>query len=432
MSGDAYCLSMHKPLNQPAGLLRRDASPMPASAASVAFGGLIALAVAMGVGRFAFTPILPIMLEDAGLSVADGGWLASANYVGYLLGALTAIRVRVDPSTAIRGCLVATGLATVAMGSVGHDAFAAWIVLRALAGFASAWVLIFASSWCLGCLAPHGRPILNGTVFAGVGAGIAATGALCVALMHMRIGSARVWETFGVISLILTACIWPTFGTRQGDRVDGGGAGGKAVAAGGSGAAAARAGAAGLWAGESIRLILCYGVFGFGYIIPATFLPVMAKQAMQDPALFGWSWPLFGAAALVSTLAAALRPKTASNRRLWIFCHLAMAVGAVLPVFWSGLAAVMLAALLVGGTFLVVTMVGMQEARAVAAPAAATGLMAAMTASFAAGQILGPLCVSAVADGVGSGGFNAALLAAGFLLVASAYALSRAGVGAGR
>ena len=52
----------------------------------VALTGLAALGIAMGIGRFAFTPILPMMQQDAAVSVAAGGWLASANYVGYLLG----------------------------------------------------------------------------------------------------------------------------------------------------------------------------------------------------------------------------------------------------------------------------------------------------------------------------------------------------------
>jgi MFS family permease len=398
---------MYEPLNHGAALLRRRGSS--AAAVAVALSGLVALAVAMGIGRFAFTPILPMMLEDAGLSVAEGGWLASANYVGYLLGALSAIRVQARPATVIRAGLIVTGLATFAMG-LGHS-FAAWIFLRALAGFVSAWVLIFASAWCLAWLTPVSRPILNGTVFAGVGAGIAAAGALCLMLMHMHVGSARTWEVLGVISLVLTACIWPVFGAGAGD---GNRQTGKRDAA--------ASGSATIWTGESIRLIVCYGIFGFGYIIPATFLPVMAKQAIQDPAIFGWSWPVFGAAALVSTLAAALRPKTTSNRRLWVLCHLVMAVGTALPVFWHGIAAIMLAALLVGGTFMVITMVGMQEAREIAGPNA-TSLMAAMTASFAAGQIIGPLCVSSIAGAAG-GGFGVALLVASFLLVASAYALS--------
>src|SRR5882672_8613428 len=108
---------------------------------SVAFIGLAALAVAMGIGRFAFTPILPMMREDAGLSVAAGGWLASANYLGYLIGALSAIGLRVRPASAVRAGLLAIGLSTLAMGL--EHRFLAWAALRAVAGIASAWVLVF-------------------------------------------------------------------------------------------------------------------------------------------------------------------------------------------------------------------------------------------------------------------------------------------------
>src|SRR5262249_60180010 len=78
-------------------------------ALAVALAGLIALAVAIGIGRFAFTPILPMMQEDAGVSMALGGWLASANYVGYLAGALSVIWWRIGGAAGIRGGLAAGG-----------------------------------------------------------------------------------------------------------------------------------------------------------------------------------------------------------------------------------------------------------------------------------------------------------------------------------
>ena len=373
------------------------------AAGTVAVAGLLALAVGMGIGRFAFTPILPMMQEDAGVSIAMGGWLASANYIGYLLGALSVMGLRMRPTSAIRAGLLTIGLATLAMGLASGLAW--WLALRAIAGVASAWVLINVSAWCLERLAALGRLGLTNTVFAGVGAGIVLAGGLCLALMHAGAGSARAWTVLGAISLMLAIAIGPAF------RRD-------ASAAASPERTEPRAVA---WDRESIRLVLCYGAFGFGYIIPATFLPVMAHQVIRDPAVFGWSWPVFGAAAMGSTLAVAALRSLMSNRRLWIVSHVVMALGIALPVLWSGIVAVMLAGLLVGGTFMVVTMVGMQEARSVGG-AQATGLMAALTSAFALGQIAGPIVVSYVV--AAGGGFSAALLVAGTVLLLSAYELS--------
>jgi predicted MFS family arabinose efflux permease len=209
---------------------------------------------------------------------------------------------------------------------------------------------------------------------------------------------------FGVASLIVAAIIWPMFVAGNGEAV---------ASRRGSGPAPA-------WNGEWVRLTLCYGAFGFGYIIPATFLPVMARRAIADPAVFGLSWPLFGAAAMASTLLASALRRLVTNRRLWIIGHLVMAVGVALPVIRPGITATMLAALCVGGTFMVITMVGMQEAREVAG-SRATALMAAMTSAFALGQIAGPIAAS-VLHGAG-GDFSPALLVAGGVLLASAWGL---------
>jgi len=376
-------------------------APARGSALGVALAGLVALAVGMGIGRFAFTPILPMMQEDAGVSIATGGWLASANYLGYLAGSLSVIWWRIAAPTGIRVGLVAIGLATLAMGLVDH--LGAWLVLRALAGVASAWVLIYVSAWSLEHLAALGLPALGNTVYAGVGTGIALAGGLCLVLMRAGAGSARAWTVLGILSIVLSAVVWPVL---RGAPVS---------------APAHPVDRRMVWDRESLRLVVCYGAFGFGYIIPATFLPAMAKQVIRDPAVFGWSWPLFGAAAVASTLASALLRGFMTNRRLWITSHLLMASGVALPVFWSGIVPIMLAALFVGGTFTVITMVGMQEARSVGGPRA-TGLMAAATSVFALGQIVGPVTVSlAVSAG---GGVSAALAIACVALVVSAYALT--------
>ena len=139
------------------------------------------------------------------------------------------------------------------------------------------------------------------------------------------------------------------------------------------------------------------------------------SEVIADPAIFGWSWPVFGAAAASSTFAVAALARVMPNRRLWMVSQFTMAVGVAVPVLWPGIVGIMLAALFVGGTFVVCTMVGLQEARLVAGPHA-TGLMAAMTAAFALGQILGPLSVS-YAIKAGASMSTALLVACALLLV---------------
>jgi predicted MFS family arabinose efflux permease len=373
------------------------------SAGRIAIAGLIALAVAMGIGRFAFTPIMPMMEADAGLTLRAAGWLAAANYLGYFLGALCAARL--TSRLALRGGLLLIAVVTFAMGMTG--VFALQLLLRLFAGVASAWVLVHVSAWALERLLVLQRPQANGVVFAGVGVGIAGAGLLCMALMAERIDSVRTWETFGVVSLLLTAVIWTAFRDS-----------GASTPARANAQRAERV----HWNRDRLRLALCYAALGFGYIIPATFLPAMAHRYISNPAVFGWAWPVFGAAAALSTWAASRWLHAMDNRRLWAISYVLMAIGVVLPALWPALPAILIAALLVGGTFMVVTMLGLREARAVAGEQA-TGFIAAITAAFAVAQIIGPLVVSAVVHL--HDGLAAALAAAALVLLVAACALWR-------
>jgi MFS family permease len=185
--------------------------------------------------------------------------------------------------------------------------------------------------------------------------------------------------------------------------------------------AAARSGKI-VWDATQARLVLGYGFFGFGYIVPATFLPAMAKQIIADPLVFGWSWPIFGLAAALSTFVLAVLPRSIDLRRAWIAAQVVMAAGVALPAITSGIAAILVSALAVGGTFMVITAAAMQEARRVA-PREAAALIGVMTSAFAIGQILGPLTVSAAASAVG--GFKTPLVIASVVLLCGAALIVR-------
>ena len=362
--------------------------------------GLAALASAMGVGRFAFTPLLPLMQEHAGLSLGEGAWLAGANYAGYLVGALACSVVAPAPRHAARLGLVAVALLTLAMGMTAEHA--AWSILRFAAGVASAYVLVGVSAWALPMLAERDRSAWSGWVFAGVGVGISLAGLVGLIAGVGAHAPAGAWLVLGGISAVVAAIAWAPM--RTADLI-----------------ASSTAQPITRFDARAWRLISCYGSFGFGYIIPATFLPAVARELIADPAVFGWIWPAFGVTAAASTVIASLCFRRTSARTVWAMGQLVMAVGVLAPVLFLKVGTLLLAAVCVGGTFMVVTMAGMQEARRTAG-AGAPRLMAAMTAAFALGQLAGPLAVG-FAGSIGTDGIAGPSLLAATLLSAGAWAL---------
>jgi len=368
---------------------------------SLALSGMWMLAVAMGIGRFAFTPLLPMMEQDAGLSLSLGGWLGASNYVGYLLGAITAIRLRASPLWMLTGSLAGIALVTAAMGLT--HGIGMWLLLRCLAGVGSAWVLVFASAWMLPQLGGRAAT-LGGVLFSGVGLGIVLAGLMCMGFLLAGWSSASGWRMLALAALALSLFALPALRARP------------PLAARTHGAQAPRL------SGEMLQLMLSYAVFGFGYIIPATFLPSMAKKLLPDPALFGWAWPVFGLAALLATLGAGWLLTRATNRAVWGVSHLVLGGGLVFPILLPDLGGILLGALCVGGTFMMITSAGIQEARRLS-PHDPAALVAKFTVAFAIGQILGPVCVSLLPQGAAT--LDALLWISTVLLVASGLNLLR-------
>ena len=370
----------------------------PSSKQGIALRGLVALAVAMGIGRFAFTPQLPVMQADLGLPLSVGGWLAGANYLGYLVGAVLAGRSGACPAGLMRW-----GLGLVVAGTAGmavSGPLVWWLAMRFIAGAASAWVLVGTASVVLARLAEFEGARLDGVVFAGVGAGITLAGLVCHAGLLAGMRAASLWMALALLAFAGAWFVW---------------SGGPSAVATGTGAAPHAHSDSGNTKG-AWRLVLCYGLFGFGYILPATYLPSQARVLLDAPALFGWVWPIFGLAAALSTLAITLLARW-PRKHAWAAAQLIMAAGVLLPIRVPGLFGLALAALCVGGTFMLITLLGLQEVRHRLGSRAREWL-AAMTAAFAIGQLAGPLIANAL---LGAGWpFDAALwLAAAALLVSS-------------
>lgn len=348
----------------------------------------------MGIGRFAFTPLLPLMQADAGVTLTEGSWLAFANYLGYLVGALATVWMRVASHRIVRAGLLATAILTIAMGLV--QGFAVWWALRFLGGVASAWVLVFASSLVLEGLLATGASRLFGFVFGGVGAGITVTGLACLALDAAGLGSSAIWVAFGLASLAASAACWSAF---------------VPVAPALPVARAPAFSPRRSWGRSVWTLIVAYGLYGFGYIIPGTFLPVIARELMGGAFSSGWFWPMFGAAGFAGTVLFG-RLRDAHLLSALVSCYFVEALGVIIPVFIPSAAGLALGSLLLGFAFVAITTLTLRQARLLAATthSDAAPLMGALTASFGVGQLAGPPFAGYLV--VWLGGFGPSLMVA--------------------
>lgn len=390
-----------------------------ASGWRVALSGLLALSVAMGIGRFAFTPLLPMMLHDGVIDLQGGGWLATANYIGYFIGALSCTIIRSQPTRMIRLGLGMTVALTLAMGiSMAAPLNAAlvglvrplWLMLRVASGVASAWVFVFTSSWCLLRLVQLKAPRLGGIMYCGPGIGIFITGLLAGGVTVIGWRASSGWLLFGMLAGIFSLLIWHTFegaptavdaipvaGTEATVRADG------ALVEPARGSAHQV---------ECRVLTLAYGLAGFGYIITATFLPVIARHALPNS---GWSdmfWPLFGICVALGAWLAVFIPVGIDQRRLLGACYLLQAAGVLVSVVWPSLAGFALGSILLGLPFTAITLFAMREAcrlgQAMHIPA--NRLMALLTAAWGLGQIVGPPLATRLVQQFGS--FTPSLLVA--------------------
>ncbi|RWK25897.1 MAG: MFS transporter [Mesorhizobium sp.] len=378
----------------------------PPSSLRLAIAGMTALAVAMGIGRFVYTPILPGMMEELHLTPADAGWIASANYLGYLIGALAAAggwahgRERLLMFLSLAASAVLAGL----MGL--NETMAVFIAIRFLAGLASAFVMVFMASIVFSHLAAAGRSDLQALHFGGVGLGIAVSSALLAILVTDHAGWAAGWLWSGALSavgLLIVALL----------------AGSATPANGVDGPEPA------LPKDRSLaKMIVAYGLFGFGYVVTATFLVAIVRQGGGGRVFEATVWMVAGLAGFPSTwFWQKLTARTGLYAAYAMSC-LVEVVGVIASVVVKGFAGPLLAGVLLGGTFIAITALGLQAARQLA-PRAPRRIFAVMTAAFGLGQIIGPIAAGLLAQASGNY-VLASIMAAAALLVSGVVAWSAA------
>jgi MFS family permease len=403
---------------------------------ALALAGAVSLAVAMGIGRFAFTPLLPMMLHDRVISLHAASWLASANYLGYLLGALLCtfqpliwarapILPPVNGPWMVRAGLVATGVLTLCMGL---PLPAVWPLLRFLAGVMSAVVFVYTSSFCLSQLARMDAAALGGAIYTGPGLGIVVSGLFASAMVAWDWRASTGWMIFGFLSFVLTAVVWRTF---QADPTPDASAKQTANANGAPGSD----GSEHHGRGEIAFLAFAYGIAGFGYIVTATFLPVIARESLPSSPWLDMFWPIFGLGVVIGPLLATRMPVNGDLRLLLAGSYFVQACGIAVGVWSPSLAGFAIGSLMLGVPFTAITFFAIQEVRRLR-PLMAASFMGLLTAMYGIGQIVGPPLVALTLRGSSTPGAGftlslqiamSSLLAGGaiFLWMAYAYPMRR-------
>ena len=402
------------------------------SAVAIAVAGAVALAVTMGIGRFAFTPILPMMLHDGVVDLHAASWLASANYLGYLSGAvLCTLQPRiwsrlpglpaVTAPAMTRTGLVATTVLTLCMAL---PTPLAWPVLRFAAGIASALVFVYSTGWCLTQIAARGEGALGGLMFAGPGVGIVASGLLASAMVALHWSASAAWVVFAALALILTAAVWRVFqpsvvlampALDRSASVSG------TVSTPGAGDVGETAFASTHSRAEVATLAFAYGLAGFGYIVTATFLPVIARAALPGSAWLDLFWPIFGVGVILGALLATRVRVSGDLRLVLALAYVIQAAGIGIGVFEPTAGGFAIGSFLLGLPFTAITYFAMQEVRRLR-PHQLSSTTGLVTATWSIGQTLGPPMVAMLlgrsAD-VGAA-FTLSLVAAAAVLIVGA------------
>jgi hypothetical protein len=357
----------------------------------VAVQGAAALAASTGIARFVYTPILPLMTEDAGLSAAHGADLATANYIGYLLGALVGIfapRIVRSP-LAMR---IAMGVMIVALALMpAWQNIIWWEALRLATGGASALVFIYATSAMLSQLRGS-APQLVGWGFGGIGAGIALSGLLVLGIRNVSSWEAA-WLLAALLTAGLTAAAW---GLRHE---------GPSAA---TSAAPARPRATRRW---FTALSASYTLEGVGYIIAGTFL--VAAVAQSGPGWLGDSaWIVVGLAAIPGSALWAALARRWSRPTLLASALIVQAIGLALAGLFPGAASALISAALFGGTFVGISSLALALGTHLQLPRA----VAMLTTGYGIGQIVGPL----ISRPLLSDGYSLPLLLGAVVIAAAA------------
>ena len=366
--------------------------------------GILCLAVAIGISRFAYTPMLPAMQKGVGFADDFAGYLATANYLGYLAGSFWAAATadRRGRKRRVLWNFGITLLCTVFMGIISN--FFIWYALRFMAGCASAMIFILVSGLVMEDLTRLNRQAWTGWMFAGVGLGICISAVTVPVLVtHFRWQGG--WIGLAVICLFIVALARPwlkiapdTGNASAGNHCDKDPELDKFLP----------------W------LVISYTLEGLGYIVTGTFLVTLVERSSESFETAAFVWLLVGLSVIPSCPAWTLIGKRIGFLKALVIALFIQMAGVLLPVIMPGTTGAVIGAICFGGTFVGIAALTILIGRRID-PGKAKRNIAILTGCFSIGQMAGPTIAGILA--VQTDGFAVPLYGAAVIIGISALTL---------
>lgn len=368
-------------------------------------GGVFALMIAMGIGRFSYTVILPYMQEVSGFSRATAGYLATSNYLGYLIGALVVGRLPIEQKRVpfLQVGLIISMLTTAFMGFT--ETIIIWYVLRFISGVMSAFIFVVIASLVLDQLADNNKSHLSGLFYGGVGIGIAIS-AIIVSPIHAIFKWNGTWIALALLCVLLFVFIALFIKPIPHSKKQ--------------------------WWNQSIPvpkmppkswlkwLIVAYSLEGLGYIVTGTFIVSIAQESTSFHGNAALVWFVAGLAAIPSCIICSKLAQRFGYVKILLISMVVQAVGIALPAIATNTITLYLSAFIFGATFMGITTIVTTLARHIV-PVNSHQILGYLTAGYALGQMVGPTVAGVLANATNS--YQYSLVGAATVVIIGALSL---------
>lgn len=362
--------------------------------------GMIAMLIVMSISRFAYTPILPFMQQDTSMDNQEAGFLATWNYLGYLVGAVIPIfYIYKTKVIDLKIYLALNIISTILMGFT--EQYLIWSIFRLISGITSGTVFVLTSNIVLDSLKKIQREGISGVLYSAVGLGIFLSSIYLYFFASLDSWK-MVWFVLGIVSLVLGLIVLVFMKENTNTIIN--------------------------FKEEKMKInnrlnkkfviffSIAYFFEGAGYIITGTFLVAIVKSIPSVAEYATLSWMFVGLGAIPSTLIWSLIAEKISYKKAIYGAFILQIISVCLPVFTHEIFSLVISSVLFGGTFLGLTTLFISKGQSLMYKTDdPLNLVSLLTVIYSLGQMLAPMFAGILIGK--SNNYNIALIFATVLLI---------------